>query len=401
MQVLSFFLAHPRMLSLGILLTLFSSFGQTFLISIFVPRLLESFALTTAEFGTLYASATLLSAATLPFFGRLIDRISLRRFSFGVGFGLVAACFLLASARSVEVLFLAILGLRLTGQGLLGLTASTTMARSFDTGRGKALSIASLGYPLGEGLLPMLMVLLMHFAGWRLSWAILGAVIAMLLLPALAGLLREHITASHEPEYQPASTARPRLFRDWRFFLLLPVVVYLPFVLTALFLYQLQLAEFRGWTVEIIASAFIGFAVARMLASLFIGSLIDRHNALTLFPLILLPVFIGLSAVSIGSAPWIAYFYLLMAGISQGLSGPLMTSLWVELYGLAAIGSVKSIVSTIGIFATAAGPLVLGWMLSNNAGFEIILPLCAGLALLATGSSLIVSRSARSARHAN
>jgi len=41
MAYFRFFLTHPRVLSFGLLLTLFSSFGQTFLISIFVPRLLE------------------------------------------------------------------------------------------------------------------------------------------------------------------------------------------------------------------------------------------------------------------------------------------------------------------------------------------------------------------------
>ncbi len=127
MAYFRFFLAHPRVLSFGVLLTLFSSFGQTFLISIFVPRLLEAFALDTAQLGALYAGATLTSAASLPFFGRLLDRVTLRGFSLAVGLGLVASCFALAFAPNVPALFLAILGLRLTGQGLLSLTASTTM----------------------------------------------------------------------------------------------------------------------------------------------------------------------------------------------------------------------------------------------------------------------------------
>jgi MFS family permease len=165
------------MLSFGVLLTLFSSFGQTFLISMFVPRLLETFQLNTAQFGLLYAAATITSALSLPFFGRLIDRTTLRRFSLAVGLGLVLACFLMALAPNVPLLFLAILGLRLTGQGLLSLTASTAMARVFGQGRGKALSLSGLGYPLGEGLLPLLVVLLIHGVGWRFSWGILGTLI--------------------------------------------------------------------------------------------------------------------------------------------------------------------------------------------------------------------------------
>lgn len=54
MACFRFFLTHPRARSFGVLLTLFSSFGQTFLISIFVPRLLATFALDTAQFGAPY-----------------------------------------------------------------------------------------------------------------------------------------------------------------------------------------------------------------------------------------------------------------------------------------------------------------------------------------------------------
>jgi MFS family permease len=145
------------------------------------------------------------------------------------------ACLILSLAPNVPLLFLGILGLRLTGQGLLSLTASTTMARVFDEGRGKALSISGLGYPLGEGLLPVAVVLLIHAVGWRWSWGILAAVIALLLLPAMASLLRR-VEPFHQREIAQHRTARPRtpLLRDRRFYLLLPGSLYLPLVLTAL-----------------------------------------------------------------------------------------------------------------------------------------------------------------------
>ena len=221
MAYFRFFLTHPRVLSFGVLLTLFSSFGQTFLISIFVPRLLEEFTLDTARFGALYAAATLMSAASLPFFGRLIDRITLRAFSLAVGGSLVISCFLMSLAPNIVVLFVAILGLRLTGQGLSSLTASTAMARAFTEGRGKALSVSGLGYPLGEGLLPMVVVLLIHVAGWRVSWGILGGAIAVVLLPGMISLLRD-LEPLHQREIaeHQAHPPKPRLWRDRRFYLL-------------------------------------------------------------------------------------------------------------------------------------------------------------------------------------
>jgi MFS family permease len=385
-----FFLTHPRVLSFGVLLTLFSSFGQTFLISIFVPQLLAEFALNTAQFGALYAGATLTSAASLPFFGRLIDRVTLRSFSVAVGLGLVAACFAMALAPNVVVLFIAILGLRLTGQGLLSLTASTTMARVFTAGRGKALSVSGLGYPLGEGLLPMAIVLLIHAAGWRLSWGILGGVIAVLLLPAMGSLLRD-VEPLHQREVAQhcAHPQKVRLLRDGRFYLLLPGTLFLPIVLTALFLYQVPLAEARGWSAQTMAAAFVGFAVARMAASLIAGPLIDRWSAARMFPVALLPVCVGLVALSVGATPWIAFVYLALAGVSQGVASPMMTALWAEVYGVESLGATKGVVSTFGIFGTALGPLLLGWLLKAGVLFSIIIPAAAILGAVVVGISFV------------
>jgi MFS family permease len=390
MVYLRFFLAHPRVLSFGVLLTLFSSFGQTFLISIFVPRLLETFELNTAQFGGLYATATLTSAVSLPFFGRLIDRVTLRSFSLAVGFGLVVACLAMALAPNVPALFLAILGLRLTGQGLLSLTASTAMARVFAEGRGKALSVSSLGYPLGEGLLPMAVVLLIHAAGWRLSWAILGGIIAVILLPAISSLLRE-VEPLHQREIaeHKIHPSRPRLLWDWRFYLLLPGNLFMPLVLTALFLYQIPLAEYRGWSAGTMAAAFVGFAVARMAASLTVGPWIDRCSAVQLFPVILVPVCLGLGALSLGAAPWIAFVYLILAGVSQGVAGPMMTALWAEVYGIESLGATKGTVSTFGILATALGPVLLGGLLKAGVSFAMIIPATALFGVLAIGTSLL------------
>jgi MFS family permease len=392
MAYIRFFLTHPRVLSFGVLLTLFSSFGQTFLISMFVPRLLEAFRLDTAQFGLLYAAATVISALSLPFFGRLIDRTPLRRFSLAVGLGLVVACFLMALAPNVPVLFLAILGLRLTGQGLLSLTASTTMARVFEEGRGKALSLSGLGYPLGEGLLPLLVVLLIHAAGWRLSWGILGAVIAILLLPSMYSLLADveaRRSAGTQTAVTTAAPGKVALLRDARFYLLLPGSLYLPLVLTALFLYQVPLAEHRGWSAQTMAAAFIGFAIARSVASLIAGPMIDRWNALPLFPLILLPVSLGLVVLSVEWAPWIAFVYLILAGVSQGIASPMMTALWAEVFGIQSLGAIKGTVSTFGILSTAIGPVLLGAGLKAGISFDLILPVTAALGFATAAFSLV------------
>ncbi len=76
MDFLRFFLNHKKLVSFGFLLAFFSSFGQTFLISLYVPGIIREFHLTGASFGTLYGAATILSGLALAYAGQFIDRFS-------------------------------------------------------------------------------------------------------------------------------------------------------------------------------------------------------------------------------------------------------------------------------------------------------------------------------------
>ena len=151
----TFFLANRRFLAFGLLLTFSSSFGQTFYIALFGEQIRADFSLGHGGFGTLYSLATLTSSVILVWAGRRIDDVDLRVYTALVCVGLIVACFLMAVIPgSVPLLFLTVALLRMSGQGLLGHTAATTMARYFDADRGKALSVSSLGYPAGKTASP-------------------------------------------------------------------------------------------------------------------------------------------------------------------------------------------------------------------------------------------------------
>src|SRR5690606_3162660 len=103
---------------------------------------------------------------SLIWFGRKIDQLDLRLYSALVGITFFAACLLMAGVASTVMLGLAIFLLRLTGQGLMSHIAMTSMARYFEAGRGRAISIASFGFPAGEALFPTIAVLSIAVIGW-------------------------------------------------------------------------------------------------------------------------------------------------------------------------------------------------------------------------------------------
>ncbi len=154
-----FAVANRRFIAFGFLAAFTSSFGQTYFIGIFGPEFQAEFGLSHTIWGSIYLIGTLASAAMLPVSGKLIDHIPLRRYALWVCGLLMLACGLTTLVNGALTLIFAIFLLRHAGQGLMSHIAITTMARYFSAGRGRAIAIATLGFSLGEALLPFLAVL--------------------------------------------------------------------------------------------------------------------------------------------------------------------------------------------------------------------------------------------------
>ena len=140
-----------RFLLFGFILTFCSSFGQTFFIGIFNPFIRQELDLSHSQFGLIYSLATVASAISLIWIGKKIDDVRILYFAIFTCVFLAFASFFITLVESVVLLFFALYFLRLSGQGLMVHTSSTSMAKFFDHNRGKALSVSWLGLSLGEG----------------------------------------------------------------------------------------------------------------------------------------------------------------------------------------------------------------------------------------------------------
>ncbi|MCH8531811.1 MAG: MFS transporter [Saccharospirillum sp.] len=144
------------MLLFGLVTVFFGNFGQSFFISWYGASLQAELGLSASAYGTAYSAATLVSGLIIMAIGGLIDRVSVRLFATVVACGLILAALLMWQVNSLFSLVIALFLLRFCGQGLLPHTAITTMGRYFSLNRGKAISLAVNGVPLGEMILPSL-----------------------------------------------------------------------------------------------------------------------------------------------------------------------------------------------------------------------------------------------------
>ena len=398
---LQFVIKNARFLGFGILLTFFGNFGQTYFISLFSVPIRAEYGLSHGDFGVLYSIATLSSAVCLIWAGRKIDDVDLRLYVLIVCVFYAVACFLVGGIIvSIYALGIGLFLLRMTGQGLMGHTAMTSMARTFNQDRGKAMSVASIGHPFGEAVLPSCAVALLAAYGWQTTWQYTGVAILVILIPGVLILLRgdasryrPQVKAGKAPQDETIHSSkqwtRQEVIHDSRFYFIVPCALAAPLILTGLFFHQVHLADSKGWSLAWMASSFIGFAIATVVGSFTTGVLVDRHGSLSILPWYLSPLICGLVLLMFSDHPSAAMLYMIGGGLTTGASSITLTSTWAEVYGTAHIGAIRALVSASMVFSTALAPAIMGWFIDKGVPIEQIVLVC--LLYIALSIGLILS----------
>lgn len=395
MKYFSFIKANRRFLAFGLLMALFSSFGQTYFIALFSAELRTVFSLSHGGFGSIYAAATLASGLCVIWLGRKIDQVDLRVYAALVCGGLILGCFFMAAVPSAALLYLSIFAMRLTGQGLMSHTSVTSMARYFEGERGKAVSIAALGFPAGIAVFPLIGVALNRVLGWRGAWTAIGTVLALALIPIILWLLKGHgerhrrlLKRAAGGETSAALTIRQwtrrEVLRDSRFYLILPSVVGPSFIMTGFFFHQVHLVEAKAWSMTWFATCYVAFSAATIATSLVSGALIDRVGAWRLLPLVCPPMGAGLWILAAADPPIVALLFLTASGVTSGANFAIVGAVWAEIYGIAHLGAIRALVAALMVFASALSPVSMGWLIDRGITMETIAVLCLGYVIIAT-----------------
>lgn len=392
MSVRNFLTASPRFLAFGFFTAFFSSFGQTFFIALSGAEIRSTFSLSHGDFGLIYSSATLASAGVLVWAGRKIDDIDLRPYTAFVCIGLALACIGMAGVSHALFLIPAVFALRFTGQGLMSHISAVSMARYFDKNRGKALSVAAMGFPVGEALFPTLVVILIASFGWRQMWMGAGILLLTILLPFILWLLKGHGERKRKlDEYTQATASsrklegwsRAQVLRDGQFYLLLPSLLAMSFVATGFFFHQVHLSESKGWSLSLFAGFFVIYATTQVLAALTSGVLVDRFGASRMLRFYLLPALIGLGFIATSNAPWAGALFMAFMGLSSGTVAVVNGAVLAEIYGVAHLGAIKAMGTALMVLSTALSPPLMGLAIDGGTSMEVIAIACGGFILFA------------------
>jgi len=368
-----------KVIIFGFIFTFFSSFGQSFFLGIFNTSIRNELSITHGQFGTIYASATLLSSFLLIWVGKKIDDINIFKFAFFVTLLLSFSSFFFSKISSVTILFIAIFLMRFSGQGMMSHTATTTISRFFTKSRGKALSTGWFGLSTAEFILPVLIIYLLTIIDWRDIWFYISILI-LIFLPILSFILiknlnfdsREELSANETKEKNIKNWNRSEVLKDYRFYIICMNMLAMPWIATGVFVYQSFILSSKGWGPYIIAQSFMVYSIASVITLFLSGFLIDKFTSRKLLIYMNIPLLLSAAVLFYFKNPISSFFFLGLIGISNGLANVLGSSTWAEIYGVKHIGSIKALTTALMVFATAFGTALFGILIDMGLTIESI-----------------------------
>jgi len=368
-----------KVIIFGFIFTFFSSFGQSFFLGIFNTSIRNELSITHGQFGTIYASATLLSSFLLIWVGKKIDDINIFKFALLVTLLLSFSCYFFSKISSILILFIAIFLMRFSGQGMMSHTATTTISRYFTKSRGKALSTGWFGLSSAEFVLPVFMIYLLSVIDWRLIWTYISILI-LLFLPIISFILikklnfdsREELSENEKKLINIKNWTRSEVLKDYRFYIVCMNMLAMPWIATGVFVYQSFILSSKGWGEYVIAQSFMVYSVASVITLFLAGFLIDKFTSRKLLIYMNIPLLLSAGVLFYFKSPISSFFFLGLIGISNGLANVLGSSTWAEIYGVKHIGSIKALTTALMVFATAFGTALFGTLIDKGLTIENI-----------------------------
>ncbi len=368
-----------KVILFGFIFTFFSSFGQSFFLGLFNSSIRETLSITHGQFGSIYASATLLSSFILIWFGKKIDDINISKFAFLVIILLAFSCFFFSKISSITFLFIAILLMRFSGQGMMSHTATTTISRYFTKSRGKALSTSWFGLSTAEFILPVLIIYLLTLYDWRSIWITISIVI-VIFLPLSSFLLIKNLRLDSRETFNKKNASnqnirdwkRIEVIKDYRFYIICANMLAMPWIATGTFVYQSFILESKNWGPFVIAQSFMIYSIMSVITLFISGYLIDKFTSRKILIYMNIPLLLSTIVIIYFNHPFTAFVFLGLIGISNGLANVLGSSTWAEIYGVKHIGSIKALTTALMVFATAFGTAFFGVLIDRGYSIEQI-----------------------------
>ena len=388
-----------------------------YLFGVFLPVLVEHFGWTRAQISTANSLCLIVISALGPFVGRLTDRFGPRTVIAsgavlsGAGFmtlGLVGLSDALNRVVTPLTQFYA--GSIVFGAGVASaafVPLNTIVANWFVRRRGLALGVTSTGMSIGAlAMIPLAGWLIDRF-GWRSAYVALGALMVAVVLPLAIFVMKRRpadvgLLPDGDSEEGPSASAdasRPAMeqaadvdlahaVRSFAFWALAGAYVVYGLAQSSVMVHSIALLVERGWAAHDARGLMSLLALASTMAKVAVGYLADRISPPRLAAACYLLLGAGTGLLAAPDSPFV-WMYSIFCGTAMGGIAALQGMLVARQFGVRHFGSNFGAMSTFLLGASAASPVVSGYIYdligSYSPGFVVwALAQCVGALLVFT-----------------
>ncbi len=366
--------------------------GQTAAISAFIDPITTGLGISRSAISTAYLIGTLTGAVAMPLVGRALDRFGARATMAAIGAVFGTVLIGLSVVGDVVGLTAGFVGVRMAGQGALGLTATTAVAFWFTRRRGLALGIVSAVGAAGISLAPVGLEMLIAVHGWRTAWLVEGIVVWALVIPlALLGVRNTpddlgqvpdgRVTADQPAPPAVAGATLRRAARTPFFWVVLAGVAVSGMLATAVAFHQIDLLGGRGLSTAEAAANFLPQTAAGLLATLAVGALVDRVDSRWVTAGCMTVLAGGLLWGTVVTPGWSALGFGVAIGAAGGSIRTLEAGAFPRYYGTTHLGTIRGVVAAVSVGSTAFGPVAFALAHDATGGYGTALTVSAALPL--------------------
>ncbi len=345
--------------------------------TVFLIAFIEAFGWSRGEASIAYSVSQLLTGATSPAVGFLVDRLGPRRLILMGGIllaaGLVASAFAHALWQ-VIVLYGVVMTL---GANCLGLVVFVPiLSRRFVRNRGMAVAVVQSANGFARAVSAPLSQVLIAGLGWRGAYLAQGGFMAAAFLP-LAALFRrsepERTAAGGRAATGPGWTLR-RAIRTPHFWLLFLVYVFTGLGSFLVALHQLAFAVTIGFD-KLYAAEVLGLGALLSLPGVIVTGILSDHVGRELSAV----VTYGTSIFGVACAMFITspdqhlllWLHACFFGLTWGARGPAITAKTADLFPGPQLGTILGVI-TIGTgVGSASGSWLAGWSFDVTGSYQV------------------------------
>src|SRR3954447_24839262 len=387
----------PRRRAAPVLVTAFIGvmvgFGSLFISTFggFLKPVAADMGWSRTQMSSAFTVAVLSVALTAPLVGRLLDRVQPRRIVipctvvWGLGF---ASLSMLTRNLGHLLGVYAIMGI--AGIATTQLGYAKVVSTWFDRARGRALATVMAGSGIGFMVFPPLAQSLISHLGWRVAYALLGALVLSTAVPLAALFLHGPDGASEAAATeQTRKSGAGALMRTFPFLGIICSLLLFLFATNGLNTHWAALLNDRGLSPASSARVLSVAGLATLISKLTTGYLLDGMRANRAGAILFLSTAAGLITIASRTSLGSAYGGAVLVGIGMGAEADVVPYLLTRYFGLQHFSELYSYTWTVYAMAGGLGPLLAGSVYDRTGAYSAAILGFAALVLVA--SALLLS----------